>query len=221
MSPLTPCVCVLKTCLGLGKDQGKWAGPSCHLLNVSGAHLLLECPLDLSMLHHFLPAPNITMHTQDADMHDAQRNKRALSPMGALQTSRKRALRDTDDHTSCFDLDAMYALHAQASSYAHMHSSHVQSEANISLGFTSVVNGYTFLDVEPWYKTAEFGLLDVSSIDAVLVSNPEGMLGLPFLTRTASFSGKVILSLCLSVYTVLMYVCVKIGVIDVVWPSGK
>lgn len=69
--------------------------------------------------------------------------------------------------------------------------SHILPDAVAGSGHTGVVDGHFFLDVEPWYKTAEFGLLDVSSIDAVLISNPEGMLSLPLLTRMGEFSAKV------------------------------
>ncbi|KAI7743871.1 hypothetical protein M8C21_030320 [Ambrosia artemisiifolia] len=45
---------------------------------------------------------------------------------------------------------------------------------------------------EPYYKTIEsLHLWNVSLIDVVLISNPMGMLGLPFLTRTEGFSAKV------------------------------
>lgn len=44
----------------------------------------------------------------------------------------------------------------------------------------------------PWYKTvSNLHLWDVSFIDAVIISSPMGMLGLPFLTRNKSFSAKV------------------------------
>ncbi|URE05802.1 Beta-Casp domain, partial [Musa troglodytarum] len=44
----------------------------------------------------------------------------------------------------------------------------------------------------PWYKTVPgLHLWDPSLIDAVLVSSPAGMLGLPFLTRNAKFCGKI------------------------------
>lgn len=44
----------------------------------------------------------------------------------------------------------------------------------------------------PWYKTvSNLHLWDISFIDAVLISSPMGMLGLPFCTRTNGFSAKV------------------------------
>jgi hypothetical protein len=54
---------------------------------------------------------------------------------------------------------------------------------------------HPLLDKEPWYKTPEFGLVDISCIDVVLVSNPQGMLGLPLLTARKEFSGKVSFSM--------------------------
>ncbi|RWW88824.1 hypothetical protein BHE74_00002284, partial [Ensete ventricosum] len=44
----------------------------------------------------------------------------------------------------------------------------------------------------PWLKTVPgLHLWDPSLIDAVLVSSPSAMLGLPFLTRNAKFCGKI------------------------------
>ncbi|XP_071706179.1 uncharacterized protein [Rutidosis leptorrhynchoides] len=48
------------------------------------------------------------------------------------------------------------------------------------------------IPAEPYYKTIEgLSLWDVSLIDVVLISNPMGMLGLPYLTRTQGFSAKI------------------------------
>lgn len=45
---------------------------------------------------------------------------------------------------------------------------------------------------EPWYKTVKaLHLWDVSLIDIVLISNPMGLLGLPFLTQNPRFCAKV------------------------------
>ncbi|KAG1371128.1 integrator complex subunit 9 [Cocos nucifera] len=48
------------------------------------------------------------------------------------------------------------------------------------------------IKAQPWYKTvAALHLWDPSLIGAVLVSSPAGMIGLPFLTRSPNFSGKI------------------------------
>nr|XP_028960961.1 integrator complex subunit 9 isoform X2 [Malus domestica] len=44
----------------------------------------------------------------------------------------------------------------------------------------------------PWYKTVKnLHLWNASFIDAVLISSPMGMLGLPFITRMKGFSAKI------------------------------
>ncbi|XP_042512593.1 integrator complex subunit 9 [Macadamia integrifolia] len=44
----------------------------------------------------------------------------------------------------------------------------------------------------PWYKTVNtMHLLDISSIDVILISSPMGILGLPFLTRNKNLSAKI------------------------------
>lgn len=49
-----------------------------------------------------------------------------------------------------------------------------------------------FICAEPWYKAAKYlHLWNVSLIDAVLISTPAGVLGLPFLTRNPKFSAKI------------------------------
>jgi integrator complex subunit 9 len=60
-----------------------------------------------------------------------------------------------------------------------------------SLSFLKETSGQVLIEGEPWYKTAELGLVEVALLDAVVVSNPLGLLGLPFLTKNPDFSGKV------------------------------
>ncbi|XP_010938580.1 uncharacterized protein [Elaeis guineensis] len=96
------------TCLSQG---GGYHFPPCHMLELCGFRLLLECPLDLSALAVFAPIP-------------------ATAP--------------------------------------------------------------GLIKAQPWYKTvAALHLWEPSLIGAVLVSTPAGMLGLPFLTRSPKFSGKI------------------------------
>jgi hypothetical protein len=60
-----------------------------------------------------------------------------------------------------------------------------------SLSFLKENSGQVLIEGEPWYKTAELGLVEVALLDAVVVSNPLGLLGLPFLTKNPDFSAKV------------------------------
>ncbi|MCO5555046.1 hypothetical protein L7F22_008586 [Adiantum nelumboides] len=181
------------TCLGLGEDQETWAGPSCHLLQVEGAHLLLECPLDLSMLHFFLPASNLCVQKSHDASHDRKTTMGTLNQDCSVKRQRL-AFYDEDeinDQISWFQLDDIQRPQHLSEGHHREDTNLEQPETTSTLAFTHVIDGQTFLDVEPWYKTAEFGLLDVTSLNAVLVSNPEGMLGLPLLTRMENFSGKI------------------------------
>lgn len=122
----------LQTCLSKG---GGFHFSPCHMLNVSGFRILLDCPLDLSSLAIFSPVPV----THQADEY--------------LDTDSVRKKQRTEKA-----LDANDLVHA-----------------------------------EPWYKTVKkLHLWDASFIDVVLISNPMGMLGLPFLIRAKDFSAKVI-----------------------------
>lgn len=62
-----------------------------------------------------------------------------------------------------------------------------------SLPHCKRLQGQVLIDEEPWYKLADIGTLDWSSIDAVLISNPRSMLGLPYLMQEPSFLAKVCL----------------------------
>lgn len=153
------------TCLGLGSGQGNSAGPASHLLEISGTHILLECPLDLSVLQFFLPSVS-------------------LSPHGSSSLQRKRRTQSDDGLPTCRKLQRVgLASNRQRPMDGQINDDQTRPFRDIC--------GQVYLDVEPWYKTAELGLVDVSSLDAVLISNPEGMLGLPFLTRSPEFSGKI------------------------------
>ncbi|CAM6041437.1 unnamed protein product [Sphagnum compactum] len=110
---------------------------SCHLLEICQTRVLLECPLDLSVLAIFLPSFQ--------SVQDGGKQKRK-------------------SHT-----DVMSA----------------------SLSFLKENSGQVLIEGEPWYKTAELGLVEVALLDAVVVSNPLGLLGLPFLTKNPDFSAKI------------------------------
>ncbi|KAL8139910.1 hypothetical protein V2J09_005931 [Rumex salicifolius] len=106
------------TCLSEGRG---YHFPPCHILDLCGFRILLDCPLDLSALSAFAP---VAAHLGKRD--------------------------------------------AQAS--------------DLNLGINAV----------PWYKTAySLHLWDPAFINVVLISSAMGMLGLPFLTREKSFSGKI------------------------------
>ncbi|XP_048495658.1 uncharacterized protein LOC104887497 isoform X3 [Beta vulgaris subsp. vulgaris] len=63
---------------------------------------------------------------------------------------------------------------------------HKKQKVENSVDASSLIYGV------PWYKTVcNLHLWDVSFIDAVLISSPMGMLGLPFLTRNKNFSAKI------------------------------
>ncbi|CAK9860072.1 unnamed protein product [Sphagnum jensenii] len=110
---------------------------SCHLLEICQTRVLLECPLDLSVLAIFLPS------FESVQDEGKQKHK---------------------SHT-----DVMSA----------------------SLSFLKENSGQVLIEGEPWYKTAELGLVEVALLDAVVVSNPLGLLGLPFLTKNPDFSAKI------------------------------
>ncbi|XP_025103856.1 integrator complex subunit 9-like isoform X2 [Pomacea canaliculata] len=51
--------------------------------------------------------------------------------------------------------------------------------------------GRVFIDGTPEFSVPEFGVVDVSQIDAVLISNFNTMLALPYLTQYTNFHGKI------------------------------
>lgn len=73
---------------------------------------------------------------------------------------------------------------------------HKKQKVENSVDASSLIYGV------PWYKTVcNLHLWDVSFIDAVLISSPMGMLGLPFLTRNKNFSAKVNVQVFLQIVT--------------------
>ncbi|KAK7401332.1 hypothetical protein VNO78_12728 [Psophocarpus tetragonolobus] len=55
-----------------------------------------------------------------------------------------------------------------------------------------LLDAKSLLFAEPWYKTVNnLHLWNASFIDVVLISNPMGIMGLPFLTRMKGFSAKI------------------------------
>lgn len=134
----------MQTSLGCGKDSGheEESGLACHLLDFEQSCVLLECPIDLSALSLFHPAPL-----------QSDNNARSLITV----RKRKRARLEHIDVTNSIFKE---------------------------------VNGQVLAKGEPWYKIANLELVDVGLLDAVIVSNPSAMLGLPFLTKHPDFRAK-------------------------------
>eukprot|EP00249_Psilotum_nudum_P032613 c48382_g1_i1 orf=131-1711(+) len=155
------------TCLGLGVGQGASTAPTCYLLKMSSTQLLLECPIDMSALLLFLPTlllPECTKGHQSLERDSGSR-------FGKLQRTG-------------IGLDNRKPIHDEANG-------NTTKNGQKSSFLFKVIEGRMLLDAEPWYKTSNLGLVDVSSLNAVLISNPEGMLGLPFLVRMPEFSAEI------------------------------
>ena len=127
-------VCVfLQTCLSKGDG---FHYPPCHMLNLSGFRILIDCPLDLLAITIFSPVPC-----------DVGFEAYGQNDQNPIQKKQKLERQMTPD-----DL----------------------------------------VSAEPWYKTVKtLHLWEVSLIDIVLISNPMGLLGLPFLTQHPRFCAKV------------------------------
>uniref|UniRef100_A0A1J3F0D0 Integrator complex subunit 9 n=1 Tax=Noccaea caerulescens TaxID=107243 RepID=A0A1J3F0D0_NOCCA len=123
------------TCLSKGDG---FQYPPCHMLNLSGFRILIDCPLDLSAITIFAPLP------YDVGFEASEYPSDAQNPIQKMQ---KLARQMTPDDLVC---------------------------------------------AEPWYKTVKaLHLWEVSLIDLVLISNPMGLLGLPFLTQNPRFCAKI------------------------------
>lgn len=127
------------TCLSKGRG---FHFPPCHMVNVCGVQILVDCPLDLSSLAIFSPIPTVLSEkTYSCSDHKCYESE-SLDPK---RQKREKSL-EADD----------------------------------------------LIKAEPWYKTVNnLHLWDISFIDVVLISSPMGMLGLPFLTRSANFSAQI------------------------------
>ncbi|GAB2234473.1 hypothetical protein Drorol1_Dr00003727 [Drosera rotundifolia] len=133
------------TCLSEG---GNYHFPPCHILNICGFRVLLDCPLDLSSLMIFSPVPPSSNSRPQNVVSECGCD---LSLDSISMGGKKKKLRPDDE-----------------------------------ISVNSLVHSV------PWYKTVNnLHLWDVSFIDVILISRPEGMLGLPFLTRCEGFSAKI------------------------------
>ncbi|XP_050153242.1 uncharacterized protein LOC126627749 isoform X4 [Malus sylvestris] len=135
-----------KTCLSKG---GGYHLPPCHILNICGFTILLDCPLDLSALTIFSPIPS----SSEASYLD----------------------KESPNSLNCSDLlDLEEPLFRK------------RQKVEKSLDADDLICAV------PWYKTVNnLHLWNTSFIDAVLISSPMGMLGLPFITRMKGFSAKI------------------------------
>jgi len=53
------------------------------------------------------------------------------------------------------------------------------------------IGGHIFIEGALKFQKPQLGALDLSLVDAILISNPHNMLALPFITEYTSFKGKV------------------------------
>ncbi|WZY96139.1 hypothetical protein YC2023_068468 [Brassica napus] len=121
------------TCLSKGDG---FHYPPCHMLNLSGFRILIDCPLDLLALTIFSPLPC-----------DVGIEAYGQNDQNPIQKKQKLERQMTPDDLVC---------------------------------------------AEPWYKTVKaLHLWEASLIDIVLISNPMGLLGLPFLTQHPRFCAKI------------------------------
>ena len=58
----------------------------------------------------------------------------------------------------------------------------------------SLIQGKFFIDAEPEHNIPDLGVIDFSSIDAILISNYTTMLALPYITEETNFSGAIYLT---------------------------
>lgn len=178
--------------------------------------MLLECPLDLSVLAIFLPS---FQSVQDGATPVSSSSLRFISHVLAskseqeLASSRPTAaaartveqekiLKDSRNNLSNVKSEPVSARTKRPQSEQQSQGPGSATEGkqkrksntdvmSASLSFLKENSGQVLIEGEPWYKTAELGLVEVALLDAVVVSNPLGLLGLPFLTKNPDFSAKV------------------------------
>ncbi|XP_010464384.1 PREDICTED: integrator complex subunit 9-like isoform X2 [Camelina sativa] len=128
------------TCLSKGDG---FHYPPCHMLNLCGFRILIDCPLDLSAIKIFSPVPyDVGFEASEYPSSDV-----SLDAQDPVQKKQKLERQLTPADLVC---------------------------------------------AEPWYKTVKaLHLWEASLIDVVLISNPMGLLGLPFLTQNPGFCAKI------------------------------
>jgi hypothetical protein len=148
--------------------------PPCFSLESSHTSILLKCPLDLSTLLEFLPSALPSFDDQGKG--ELLHSDTLSSSSTRSSTLRQGAQRDM----WCNRITNDRRLKSVKPLVDGPKKSHYKS-----------IGGQYLLDAEPWYETPDFNVVDVSSLNAVIVSNPVAMLGLPLLTRHPHFTAKV------------------------------
>lgn len=171
----------MQTFLGCGKDPSQESGLACHLLDFEQSCVLLECPIDLSALALFLPAAQSgSVRSFRAAVGSKRKGNRDVHRGELLRpsASTKRVRLNHEDGTGENNGRDRGGEYKETSS------------------LFKEINGQFLAKGEPWYKVAGLELVDVGLLDAVIISNPAGMLGLPFLTKHPDFCGKARIGSC-------------------------
>lgn len=177
----------MQTYLGCGKDPTNESDLACHLLDVNQSCVLLECPLDLSALALFLPAPSSTQSI----LQSSTRQEVILHGTVGRKRKGKR-----DVHRGVLLRPSASTKRVRLSNEECEGDGGVENgrdKGGEHKGVSSLfreIHGQVLANGEPWYKVAGLELVDVGLLDAVIISNPSGMLGLPFLTKHPDFCGK-------------------------------
>ncbi|KAJ7539910.1 hypothetical protein O6H91_11G114700 [Diphasiastrum complanatum] len=183
------------TCLGERNGVVEAGEPACHLLEICDTRLLLECPLDLSALSYFLPTllkrPEMVLSSNTkATGYDLKHGDAKTSSIPSRNYEPEHAY----EHGSSSHIKRQKLLsHSDADGVASHLLCGLMRDWNAVNGSSPYkeLDGQILIEAEPWYKTADLGLVDIPLLDAVIISNPIGMLGLPFLTRHPEFSAKI------------------------------
>ncbi|CAM6099663.1 unnamed protein product [Calypogeia fissa] len=175
----------LQTCLGerKGGEKGGLLTPPCFSLDFAHTRILLECPIDLSALLSFLPSalppdvdqqvsdPRSSLHHISADTLPSSSSRSSLTGKGdfrqdGLHPGKKRP---RDDKSGPLD----------------------DGGPRKKSHYYRAIGGQYFIDAAPWYKTPDFNVVDATSLNVVIISNPVAMLGLPLLVRNPDFTAKI------------------------------
>lgn len=179
--------------------------------------MLLECPLDLSALAIFLPSfqsvqdgatpvssssLRFISHVLASKSEQELASSRPTAAAAARTVEQEKTLKDSINNLSTVKSEPVSARAKRPRSEQQSQGPGSATEGkqkrkshtdvmSASLSFLKENSGQVLIEGEPWYKTAELGLVEVALLDAVVVSNPLGLLGLPFLTKNPDFSAKV------------------------------
>lgn len=67
-----------------------------------------------------------------------------------------------------------------------------QGKQTVDTQYSSLTTSIQNCDQRSVFRTADFSLIDINSIDLVLISNYNMMLGLPYLTEYLGYKGRII-----------------------------